>query len=174
MEEYWIVYDLATGAEVYVGRGAPGTAAYQQAPEGCGVILAPAAMVQQVPRNLDALREALVMGVDNAAERARARFITALPGQVGTYWMKAEVARRWLADNTASTVMLASEATARGMTIADLAAEVVANADAWAIIADQIEGIRFAAKRAIAEATTIGGIAQAAVVDWSVLDAPAA
>jgi hypothetical protein len=170
--EFWIVYDLATGEELYVGQGAIGTAAYQQAPEGCGVILVPAAMVRQVPRDLDALRAALVMGVDNEAERMRATHITALPGHVSAYWLKAEAARRWLADNDASTVMLASEARARGMTIAELAAQVIAKADAWAIVADAIEGIRFTAKAAIEAATTIGAIAQAAVIDWTVLDEP--
>ncbi|GAA3708575.1 hypothetical protein GCM10022268_17370 [Sphingomonas cynarae] len=174
MFEHFVAYDLASGKELWRGSGPAGAALTQPLPNGVGILLVPQEVVMQIEIDLPALRTALMVGVDNAAERARARFITALPGQVGTYWMKAEVARRWLADNSASTVMLASEATARGMTIADLAAEVVANAEAWAFVADAIEGIRFTAKRAIAEAMTIGAIAEAAVVDWSVLDAPAA
>jgi len=172
--EFWIAYDTETGVELWRGSGTPGTAAIQPLEDGVSLILVPQTVVASRVIDLDALREALKIGIDNEAERQRSRFITALPGQVGAYWMKADAARRWLTDNSSSTVMLASEATARGMTIADLAAEVVANADAWAFVADAIEGVRFAAKRAIAEATTIGGIAQAAVVDWSALDAPAA
>lgn len=172
--EYWIIYDLVTGEELYTGSGQPGTAAYQKAPEGAGIIIAPPAMVMQVPRNLDALREALVMGVNNEAERARARYVTALPAQIGTYVLKEAAARAWIADNAAPAVMLEPEAAARGMTIAALAAEVIANADAWARLSGAIEGLRFAAHARIAGATTIGAIAQAAVVDWSVLDASAA
>lgn len=173
MFEHFVAYDLATGKELWRGSGPAGAAQAQPLPDGVGILLVPQEVVRQVEIDLPALRAALEVGVDNEAERVRCRFATGLPLQVGAYWMKAEVARRWLADNTSSTVMLASEAASRGMTIADLAAEVVAKADAWAIVADAIEGIRFGAKRAIAEATTIGGIAQAAVVDWSVLDAPA-
>ncbi len=172
--EYWIVYDLATGEELYTGSGMPGTAAYQQAPEGTGVIMVPQAVVAQQPRNLGALKAALTLGVDNEAERRRGVIITALPGQVGTYLQKEAAARQWLADNSAPTAMLAPEAAARGMTVADLAAEVIANAEAWAYLSGQIEGLRFAAKVAIAGATTIGAIVQAAVIDWSSLDASAA
>jgi len=174
MFEHFVAYDLASGKELWRGSGPAGAALAQPLPDGVGILLVPQEVVRQIEIDLTALREALCVGVDNAAEQARGRFITALPGQVGAYWLKAEVARRWLADNTASTVMLASEAAARRMTIADLATEVVARADAWAFVADAIEGIRFGAKLAIEEATTIGAIAEAALIDWSVLDAPAA
>ncbi|MDP1026400.1 hypothetical protein Q5H91_04180 [Sphingomonas sp. KR1UV-12] len=172
--EYWIVYDLATGAELYPGSGMPGTAAYQQPPEGAGIVVVPQAVVAQQPRDLGALKAALILGVDNDAERARAAIITALPGQVGTYVLKEAAARAWLADNGASTAMLQPEATARGMTIAALAAEVIANAEAWAQLSGAIEGMRYAAKARIAAAATIGAIVEAAVIDWSVLNAPAA
>lgn len=174
MTEYWIVYDLASGEELYAGQGQDGAASYQQLPENAGLLLVPQAVVVHQPRDLDTLRAALAIGIDNAAEQIRARFVTALPAQVGTYLLKEAAARAWLADETASTVMLEPEATARGMTIAALAVEVIAHAEAWARLAGAIEGLRFAAKTRIAAATTIGAIAEAAVVDWSVLDAPAA
>ncbi|GGB21546.1 hypothetical protein GCM10011380_08910 [Sphingomonas metalli] len=171
--EYWIVYDLVTGAELYAGSGMPGTAAYQHPPEGAGIVVVPQAVIAQQPRDLDALRAALVMGVDNEAERVRSRYVTALPAQIGTYVLKEAAARAWLANSSASTAMLLPEAAARGMTIADLAAEVIANADAWTQLSGAIEGVRFAAKARIAAAPTIGAIVQAALLDWSVLDAPA-
>lgn len=172
--EYWIIYDLETGEELYAGSGSIGTGAFQKVPDGAGILIVPQAVVAQRPRDLEALRTALVIGVDNQAEQARARFVTALPAQVGTYLLKEAAARAWLADGAAPTVMLQPEATARGMTIAQLAAEVIANAEAWATLAGSIEGLRFAAKERIAAASTIGAIASAAVIDWESLDAAAA
>jgi hypothetical protein len=167
--EYWIFYDLASGEERMRGSGPIGTAAVQRVPEGLGIALVPAAAAMGQTLDLDLIRAALEIQIDNEAEQVRGRFITALPGQVGTYWLKAEVARKWLADNTSSTVMLASEARSRRMTIADLAAEVIANADAWAFAADAIEGLRWDAKFEMAQATTFGAIVEASKVDWSAL-----
>jgi len=171
--EAWIVYDLASGEELYAGTSPAGTASSQVLSEGAGLIVVPLALIAQRPRDLDALRSALILGIDNDAERARSRFITALPGQVGTYWLKERVARRWVADPTTPAAMLQPEATARGMTLAELADEVIANAEAWEQLAGAIEGLRFGAKVAIGAATTIGAIVEAARVDWSVLDAAA-
>lgn len=167
--EYWVVYDLDTGEPLYRGSGSPGMGAVQPVREGAALILVPHAIVETPEINLDALREALTIGVDNEAERMRGRFITALPGQVGAYVLKAQVARRWTADNTSSTVGLASEAKSRRMTIADLAAEVIAREDSWLLASDAIEGVRFGAKLAIAEAQTFGAIVEASKLDWSVL-----
>lgn len=168
--EYWVVYELDSGKPLYRGSGSIGTAAVQPVREGAALILVPQAILQKPDEiDLDALREALTIGVDNEAERMRGRFITALPGQVGAYVLKAQVARRWTADNTSSTVGLASEAKSRRMTIADLAAEVIAREDSWLLASDAIEGVRFGAKLAIAEAQTFGAIVEASKLDWSVL-----
>lgn len=171
--ESWIVYDLATGEELFARQGAVGMAAYQWLPEGAAVVVVPAAVVATLPRDYAPLKAQLVDAVDAEAEAVRARYVTALPAQVGTYLLKEAAARAWLADNSASTAMLQPEATARGLTLDDLAAEVIANAEAWARLAGAIEGLRFAAKARIAAATTIGAIVEAAVIDWEVLHAPA-
>lgn len=167
--EYWIVYDLATGAALYRGAGPAGTAAMQSIPNGASYVFVTQSIAQAPEIDLNLMRAFLTIRVDNAAEQMRGRFITALPGQVGAYVLKAQVARRWLADNTASTVGLASEAQVRRMTIADLAAEVIANEEAWLHASDAIEGVRFGAKVAIAEAQTFGAMVEAAKVDWSAL-----
>lgn len=167
--EYWIVYDRDTGTALYRGAGPAGTAAMQSIPDGASYVFVTQSMMQAPEIDLDLLRAYLTIGIDNEAERMRGRFITALPGQVGAYVLKAQVARRWIADNSASTVGLASEAQARRMTIADLAAEVIANEEAWLLASDAIEGVRFAAKVAIAEAQTFGAIVEASKVDWSAL-----
>lgn len=174
--EHWIVFDLASGEARWRGSGPYGAAAAQPLPEGLGVVIVPQAVVASPTDDLDlaSLRAALINSVDMQAEQRRSLYITALPGQVGAYWLKEAVARRWLADNAVSTAALQPEATARGMTIAELAAEVIANAEAWELLSGVIEGVRFTAKVGIDTASNIGGIVQAATLDWSDLDAPAA
>lgn len=167
--EYWIFYDLVSGEERMRGSGPVGTAAVQRVPEGLGITLVPAAAAMGQTLDLDLIRATLEVQIDNEAERMRGRFITALPGQVGAYFLKAQVARRWIADNNSSTVGLASEARSRRMTIADLAVEVIAKEDSWLLVSDAIEGVRFGAKLAVAEAQTIGAIVEASKLDWSEL-----
>lgn len=167
--EYWIVYDLATGEPLYRGSGSAGMGAVQVLPDGAALILVPQAVVQTTEINLDLLRAYLATSVDNQAEQVRGRFITALPGQVGAYLLKANAARRWLADNTAPTWMLQPEATSRGMSLNDLCAEVVQREEDWERAAGPIEGLRLGAKDAVAAAGTLGAIVEAAKVDWSVL-----
>ncbi|WP_294195856.1 hypothetical protein [uncultured Sphingomonas sp.] len=171
--EYWIIYDLATGQPFYPGSGQPGTAAYQQVPEGFALVVVPAAVMTAAwpALNLDPLRAAMMMEVDNEAELVRRRFITALPGQVGAYLLKANAARRWLADHAASTAMLQPEASARGMTLEALCAEVLQREADWEQAAGPIESIRLAAKDAIVAAPTLGAIVAARQTDWSSLDA---
>lgn len=171
--EYWIVFDLATGAPVYPGSGQPGTAAYQQVPEGMKLVVVPQAVITTAwpTLNLDPLRSALMIEVDTEAELVRRRFITALPGQVGAYLLKANAVRRWLADRTASTAMLQPEATSRGMTLEALCADVLQREADWESAAGPIEALRLGAKDAIAAATTLGAIVAARQIDWSALDA---
>jgi hypothetical protein len=169
MNEFWVVYDQASGEELYRGSGAPGTSAYQMLPDGAALITVSMAVVRSPVLDLAALRVDLSTRIDAEAERVRALFVTALPAQIGTYVLKEAAARAWLADNSAPTVMLQPEATARGMTLEALAAEVISNADSWAFLSGAIEGLRFDAKSKLAAATTVGAAAQAAAIDWSTI-----
>jgi hypothetical protein len=83
--------------------------------------------------------------------------------------LKANAARRWLADNNAPTWMLQPEATSRGMTLDDLCAEVLQREEDWERAAGPIEGLRLAAKAALETAVKLGAIVEAAKVDWSAL-----
>ncbi len=58
------------------------------------------------------------------------------------------------------------ESAARDMTIADLAAEIVAQVDTWTAIGSAIEGARMGAKKAINDATILPGIVAATNVTW--------
>lgn len=74
-------------------------------------------------------------------------------------WAKQEAeARAWTANNTAVTPLLSAIATARGSTLADIAARVIANADAYAVYAGGVIGKRQAKMIAIAAATTIADL----------------
>lgn len=113
-----------------------------------------------------ALVAAAHAAIDAQAEAVRARFITNEPGQVGTYLQKEAEARAWLADNSATVPVLAGEAAALDMPLADLVAQVLAAATAWAVINGKIEGARRAAKMAASGATDAAGIRAATVIDW--------
>ena len=168
--EHWIVYDLASGEELWRGGGSIGSAAQQQFPEGMGMVMVPAQVVRAPTLDLDALRDASAVKVDAEAEVIRQGVLTPGAGQAMTYQRKEAEARAWLIDNDTTTPFLTAEASARGMTIADLAAEIIQLADAWVAIGAAIEGLRMGAKAAVGRAANLGEIVAASKVDWSVLN----
>lgn len=108
--------------------------------------------------------------IDQAAGRFRKQFITTAPGQEMTYLQKRQEAEAYVAGADPLTVpMLAAEADAMGVSIADLAATVIAKSAEWEQLGAAIEGLRMQAKKAVTEADTIGAKALAAKVDWAVL-----
>jgi len=168
--EYWIIYDLATGGDRLRGSGPVGTAAIQTVPEGLGIVLVPPAAVMGPTIELDVIRSASLTGIDAQAELVRQSILTPGAGQAMTYQRKEAEARAWSIDNDTTTPFLSAEADARGMTIADLAAEVIQLADAWVAIGAAIEGLRMGAKAAVGRAASLGAIVAAGKVDWSVLN----
>jgi hypothetical protein len=168
--EYWIVYDLASGEELWRGGGSTGSATQQQVPDGAGIVMVPADVVRGQMLDLDGLRAACAAKIDAEAEIIRQRVLTPGAGQAMTYQRKEAEARAWSLDNDTTTPFLTAEADARGMTIADLAAEIITLADAWVAIGAAIEGLRMGAKAAVGRATNLGAIVVAGKVDWSVLN----
>lgn len=164
--EFWIVYDLATGEERWRGQGPTGMSAHQSYPEGLGIMVVPQAVVQSPEVDLDVLRAHLARTIDTEAELIRRSFLTPGEGQAMTYQRKEAEARAWAADNAAATPFLTAEAAARGMTLPELAAEVIQLADSWVVIGSAIEGLRMGAKTAIARGVTLGAVLLAATVDW--------
>ena len=116
--------------------------------------------------DLAQLRAAAIARVDAAAGAVRAKFITVVPGQEMTYLVKEQEARAYAGDPSGFP-FLAAEAAATGMTVEDVAALVIAQANAWRPIGAAIEGLRRGAAVAIAAATTPAAIAAAANVEWS-------
>jgi len=168
--EYWIVYDLASGAERWRGSGVTGAAAGQVLPEGLGIVLVPSAALGGEMLDLGVLRETAAASIDVQAEAMRQSILTPGAGQAMTYQRKEAEARAWSLDNDAATPFLSAEASARGLTIADLAAEIIQLADAWVAVGAAIEGLRMGAKAAVGRAANLGAIVAAGKVDWSVLN----
>lgn len=165
--EYWIVYHLATGGELWRASGAIGTASLQDLPEGLGLVVVPPAALLGVELDLDMLRTMATEQIDAGAELVRQRFLTPGAGQALTYQRKEAEARAWQADGLSATPFLDAEAIARGMTIEAVVEEVIRNADAWIKAGAVIEAKRMGAKAAAASATTLGGIVAASKVDWT-------
>lgn len=104
--------------------------------------------------------------IDAQAEAVRRRFITAEPGQAMTYLQKEAEARAWLADHAAPTPILTGEAAALGISVFNLAGQVLANAASWGVIGGKIEGARRAAKLAASAATSAAEIRAATNINW--------
>lgn len=93
--------------------------------------------------NLDAAKASALAQVNAAAEALRARFLTAGSGQAMTYLRKEDEARRFDAEGDAADYpFLSAEAASTGATLADTAALVLAQANAWATLGAAIEGHR--------------------------------
>jgi hypothetical protein len=165
--EFWIVYDLASGNEVWRGSGSAGSAEQQELPAGCGLVVVPPQMVQGATLDLEVLRGAVAAQIDAQAEAIRRDFLTPGAGQAMTYQRKEAEARAWTADQRTRVPFLDAEAAACGIPVGDVAAEVIRQADRWTIAGAAIEGRRMGAKAALAEAKTLGAIVQASKVDWS-------
>ena len=168
--EYWIIYDLASGAERWRGSGVTGAAASQVLPEGLGIVLVPSAALEGETLYLDVLRNTAAASIDAQAEVIRQSILTPGAGQAMTYQRKEAEARAWSLNNMTATPFLSAEAGAREMAIADLAAEIITLADAWVAIGAAIEGLRIGAKAAVSRAVNLGAIVAAGRVDWSVLN----
>ncbi len=97
---------------------------------------------------------------------SRSKFITVIPGQEMTYAEKEREALAYLANPLpvpADYPMLVAEATATGVTLPALAAEVVQVAEDWRLVGSEIEGIRRGAIVAVQQATTT---AEVDAVTW--------
>ena len=101
--------------------------------------------------------------IDNAAGRARLRYLTSVPGQDATYTAKyqqalAYVAAGYPADMTAFP-WIAQEALRTGQTAQAAANTIKSTGDAWAlVIGPRIEGLRIGGKYGLIALTTIPAV----------------
>ena len=117
--------------------------------------------------NLTVPKAAAIHAINTEAEAIRNRFITPGAGQALTYQRKEIEARAWSEGAAAEDFpFLAAEAASTGMAIGEVAALVVAQADAWIAIGAQIEGLRRGALVAVEAAETPSEITAARAVEW--------
>ena len=173
--EFYVVYNIETGALATKGQGPVGSAAIQVLEPGFAVMIVPRQAVQTTdPSGIDmnAIRASYAGSVDQDAEKVRSVFITSTPGQMGTYLVKEAEARRVLAGEAGNTEFLTAEAEAVGVSIEELASEVVAQADQWRPVGARIEAARRKAKCAIQAASNLTELAAAIVIDWRLVIDP--
>ena len=102
--------------------------------------------------------------IDHLAGQTRARFMTVTEGQESVYAEKSREADAWVADARPSTgggayPHLEAEATASGITLGEVAENVLATRALWqGVLSPAIEATRMAAKRRVDVALTIGDI----------------
>lgn len=100
------------------------------------------------PPPIEDVRAAALRTIDEAAGAARARFITAEPGQESVYQLKREAAQAFKAAGYTGDVpaFIQAEATAQGMTAQEATDFILDTAAAWIAVAVQIEQLRQAGK----------------------------
>lgn len=114
--------------------------------------------------------------IDDAAGRARARYITAVPGQDGTYLLKQTDATNYKAAgypaDTTGYPWVAAEAAATGATPKAVADNILATAQLWVdVLGPQIEQQRIVGKTQVRAATDVAGVRTARDAAVSALDA---
>lgn len=93
--------------------------------------------------NLGPCKRSMIDAVNSRAEAVRNLFLTPGSGQAITYARKEDEARAWTTEaEPAAFPFLSAEATATGATLADTAALVLEQANAWVTIGAAIEGNR--------------------------------
>jgi len=126
--------------------------------------------------DLAVLKPALRARVDRDVGEVRATFITDVPGQAQTYEKKEAEARLWTDGDEVTHPerypFMLTEAQVRGVTIAQVQAEIMAQVDALTPVAATVEAHRIAAKAAISAASTASEAVLAAAVDWQAVLTP--
>lgn len=96
--------------------------------------------------------------IDRAAGRARAKYITAVPGQEATYLLKATEAETYISngrpEDTTPYPLMTAEAQVRGISVSEMADLIITTKNAWVQLAAQVEVLRIDGKLQIDNATT--------------------
>ncbi|MFZ4411125.1 MAG: hypothetical protein ACOYOH_27535, partial [Paracraurococcus sp.] len=167
----WFVACNAAGAVRWVGECLPADLAHQVPPDGGSVVEITAEECEAVRNGmagwrvedgaltysapsvpLEAAKVAAVASIDRAAELARLRFITGGAGQALAYTAKEAEARAFVAPGSdADYPYLAAERDVQAgvgvsATLATVAAQVIAQANAWRSTGATIERLRRGAK----------------------------
>lgn len=115
---------------------------------------------ETVAANLANLKAEAASSIDNAAGVARSKYITVSPGQEGTYLMKAQRAREFVAAEYQGPVpiLIQAEVDATGATAQQACADILAQEAAWEYKTGQIETARRKGKELVKAATTAADV----------------
>jgi len=165
--DYWVIYDTVTGGVITTGSGVEGAAQAQPLNEGWAVMVIPSQAMRPLGQvDLPTIKASYAASIDQDANKVCSMFITNTPSQMATYLVKEVEARGVLAGDDAPTVFLSTEAEAIGVSVPDLALEVVAQADIWRPIGARIEAARRKAKLTLLAAENLVEIAAAIAINW--------
>jgi hypothetical protein len=173
--EHYLLFNAETGALISVGQGPANTVTLQgsQLPDGVAIMQIPSQAVLALGGiDMAIIQASYAASIDADADKVRSMFITNTPGQMATYLEKEAEARRVLAGIDGETLFLSAEADAIGVSVADLAQEVVTQADTWRPIGARIEAARRKAKLDVASAPHLAALADAAKIDWQAIVSP--
>lgn len=184
MAVVFTVYNLASGRITKTGVADNEAGAGYNAAADEGLIIgevydAQSVMIRDghpVPLELTAdelaeIKADLCGRIDRAAGAARAGVITVAPGQDYIYAIKLAEAGQVIRDavKAAEVPLIAAEAEADGMSLAQKACQIVKASRQCALALSTIEIARRAAKRAVGLAKTKSEAEAAASIDWSTL-----
>lgn len=143
------VLTLAEHGDIAISRDEDGSVVI----EAAGAYKSAPLILRVLP--LDAIKETLRSSIDRQVAEIRKLYITTIEGQEATYLKKEMEARAWTegADPSAFPY-ITKEAARKGVSIADLVAEILATATPWNDINSDLESIRTAGKDAVSAATT--------------------
>lgn len=171
--EYWIIYDVATGAELMRGHGPNGSSAIQVLEEGWGLMPVSRAAAASLPLDLELVRADLRAKVDVEAEATRQLFVTPGSGQAMEYAeVRAELARydavveAGVAPDPNDYPFVQEESATRGVSLTAIFDEVRTALIGWTVVGKRIRAARMGAKAVIGAADNLTTLAAAAAVDW--------
>lgn len=119
--------------------------------------------------DLDSLKATLKERIDREAEATRLLYITNGAGQSMVYRQKMEEAKLVLdgVDDPHEVPHIAAEAAVNGLSLVQMAQQVIAAYRAWQDVSAYIEGKRMAGKKAVSNATDANEAYMGADIDWS-------
>jgi hypothetical protein len=174
--EYGVVIDTVTGEVCSKIEGSSGVlgATSRSLPPGRMVVPTPSEAIRPagLEVDLDLLKQRASANVGATAELARHRFVTPGEAKSMSYMQKANEARAWSVNSSAVTPILAAEAAVRGMSMTELATEILEMEAAWIAAEAQINAAEMGAKQAIQSATNIAQIVAAGSIDWDTVTSP--
>lgn len=121
-------------------------------------------MIKLDPGKIDVIREQRLSKIRTEAQRRANAYITSYPEFETLTWEAQErEARGYLENNTIDTPTLTPIATARGLSVEELAGRVINKADTFRMAAATLMGIRQMLEDSIMSANTIDDIL---MIDW--------